>query len=110
MSIDVLIVRHGQSTWNALGRWQGHADPPLSEFGERQAEAAATHLHLEFDAVVASDLQRAYRTAELATGERDDVTRCVEFRERNAGEWEGLTRALDAPALGTDKGATPMAQ
>ena len=35
----LLLVRHGQSTWNADGRWQGHADPPLSELGVRQAEA-----------------------------------------------------------------------
>jgi len=92
MPTDVLIVRHGQSTWNAIGRWQGHADPPLSTFGERQASAAATNLTIEFDAVVASDLERAYRTAELATGEQHVVSQFVEFRERDAGEWEGLTR------------------
>ena len=92
MPTDVLIVRHGQSTWNALGRWQGHADPPLSELGERQASAAAASLKIEFDAIVASNLQRAYRTAELATGNRHEVKRHIEFRERDAGEWEGLTR------------------
>ena len=44
----VLLVRHGQSTWNAEGRWQGQADPPLSELGERQAvEAAAAVAALE---------------------------------------------------------------
>ena len=92
MPTDVLIVRHGQSTWNALGRWQGHADPPLSEFGERQAMSAEANLSIEFDAVAASDLERAYRTAELATGERHEVARLVAFRERDAGEWQGLTR------------------
>ena len=34
---DLLVVRHGQSEWNAIGRWQGHADPALSELGRRQA-------------------------------------------------------------------------
>ena len=44
----VLLVRHGQSTWNAEGRWQGHADPPLSQLGERQAlEAVAAVAALE---------------------------------------------------------------
>ena len=32
-----LLVRHGQSEWNAVGRWQGQADPPLSDLGRRQA-------------------------------------------------------------------------
>lgn len=93
MSTDLLIVRHGQSTWNALGRWQGHADPPLSDFGQRQAKAAKDTLEIEFDAIVASDLERAFRTAELATGELQHVARHVDFRERHAGEWEGMTRA-----------------
>ena len=40
----ILLVRHGQSEWNADGRWQGQADPPLSELGEQQAVAAARAL------------------------------------------------------------------
>jgi len=36
----VLLVRHGQSTWNAEERWQGQADPPLSHLGEQQAREA----------------------------------------------------------------------
>ena len=39
-----LLARHGQSTWNAESRWQGRADPPLSELGARQAEDAAAVL------------------------------------------------------------------
>jgi probable phosphoglycerate mutase len=38
---QILLVRHGESEWNALGRWQGQADPPLSEHGRRQALVAA---------------------------------------------------------------------
>ncbi|HEX8581069.1 MAG TPA: histidine phosphatase family protein, partial [Acidimicrobiales bacterium] len=60
----VLLVRHGQSVWNAEGRWQGQLDPPLSDVGAEQARAAAAHL----DGVVAvatSDLDRARRTAEI---------------------------------------------
>ena len=90
----VLLVRHGQSAWNAEGRWQGHADPPLSPLGVQQAVAAADSVGA-VDAVVASDLQRAATTATLIA-ERLGVgpVRCEpRLRERDAGEWTGLTRA-----------------
>ena len=94
----VLLVRHGQSAWNAEGRWQGHADPPLSPLGVQQAIAAAGSIGT-VDAVVASDLQRASTTATLIA-ERLGVgpVRCEpRLRERDAGEWTGLTRAdIDA--------------
>ena len=94
----VLLVRHGQSAWNAEGRWQGHADPPLSPLGVQQAVAAADSVGA-VDAVVASDLQRAANTAALIA-ERLGVgpVRCEpRLRERDAGEWTGLTRAdIDA--------------
>ena len=54
----LLIVRHGQSEWNALGRWQGQADPPLTDVGENQAKKATKKLGL-FDSIVSSPLQRA---------------------------------------------------
>lgn len=95
---ELLLVRHGQSTWNASGRWQGQADPPLSELGERQAEAAARRLadpsSRPVDRVVTSDLLRARRTAEViaaALGVALEVEH--RLRERHAGEWTGLTRA-----------------
>ena len=37
----MLLIRHGESEWNAVGRWQGWADPPLTDLGFRQAKAAA---------------------------------------------------------------------
>jgi broad specificity phosphatase PhoE len=95
---ELLLVRHGQSTWNALGRWQGQADPPLSELGERQAAAAARRLGdgaaPPVARVVTSDLVRARRTAEViaaALGVGLEVE--PRLRERHAGEWTGLTRA-----------------
>jgi broad specificity phosphatase PhoE len=90
----LLLVRHGQSEWNAAGRWQGQADPPLSRLGERQAEAAAERL-AAVDAIVTSDLQRASRTAEIigrALGIGPLLTD-ADLRERDVGEWQGLTRA-----------------
>jgi broad specificity phosphatase PhoE len=90
----LLLVRHGESTWNVAGRWQGHADPPLSELGERQAAAAAAALTDLPDAVWTSDLIRARRTAELLAGPHGLALRAdARLRERDVGEWSGLTRA-----------------
>jgi probable phosphoglycerate mutase len=88
----VLLVRHGQSRWNAEGRWQGQADPPLSPLGEEQARTAAHHVG-PFDAIWASDLERARRTAEYLAAPAGHAVRVdARFRERDAGEWTGLTR------------------
>lgn len=90
----LLLVRHGQSEWNADGRWQGQADPPLSELGRRQAQAAAAAVGA-VDAVVASPLERAFLTA-AAISEAVGVGPVLvepDLMERHAGEWQGLTRA-----------------
>ena len=90
----VLLVRHGQSEWNADGRWQGQADPPLTELGRAQALHATRSLGT-VDAIVSSDLQRAAETA-LIFSEALGVGPIVidpDLRERDAGEWSGLTRA-----------------
>jgi broad specificity phosphatase PhoE len=93
----LLLVRHGESTWNAQSRWQGQADPPLSPFGERQAEDAAARLAetATITAVWASDLVRARRTAELIAGYLglEPVQQEARLRERDVGAWSGLTRA-----------------
>jgi len=92
----VLLLRHAQSTWNAEGRWQGWADPPLSEPGELAARAAAEDPVLDaVDAVVSSDLQRATATAQLLAGDRPWPTlqSFRGLRERGAGAWTGLTRS-----------------
>ena len=95
--MDLLILRHGQSEWNAQGKWQGQADPPLTEVGEKQAKAAAQKLLSvckSFDKIASSDLRRARRTAEIiAQVNGGDVSIHKEFRERHAGVWQGLTRS-----------------
>ncbi|WP_051063200.1 histidine phosphatase family protein [Ilumatobacter nonamiensis] len=92
----VLVVRHGESTWNAVRRWQGQADPPLSRRGETQAERAVeAALELGgFDAVASSDLRRARSTGSIiATRLGLDLLPAESgLSERSAGEWEGLTR------------------
>ncbi len=91
--VRILLVRHGQSEWNAVGRWQGWADPPLSELGRRQSALAGKDL-LGFDVAVSSDLQRAVDTASLMAETLGLGQVAVEprLRERDVGQWTGLTR------------------
>ena len=89
----VLLVRHGQSEWNADGRWQGQADPPLTDLGRQQAFHASRNLGV-VDAIVASDLQRAADTAMIISETLGVGPVVIDpgLRERDAGEWSGLTR------------------
>ena len=86
----VLLVRHGESTWNVEGRWQGRADPPLSPDGERQAREAADALPA-VAVVWASDLARARQTAELVAPAGAAVRLDAQLHERDVGAWAGLT-------------------
>lgn len=95
-SLRILLVRHGQSEWNAQGRWQGQADPPLTDLGRQQARRAAERLgEVTLDAVVASDLQRAAHTAAIIAEHRGGAVEHhdIRLRERHAGPWQGLTHA-----------------
>lgn len=97
--LRLLLTRHGQSEWNASGRWQGQADPPLSDVGRHQAAAAAAHLG-SVDAIVASDLERARDTAVIISELLGEGPVLIEgdLRERDAGEWSGLTKEEIAEA------------
>jgi broad specificity phosphatase PhoE len=89
----ILLVRHGETDWNAERRVQGHTDRPLNDTGLAQARALAEELAEEaLDAVYASDLARAYETARVVA-ERHAlrVEALPELRERDFGTWEGLT-------------------
>lgn len=93
---DIFLVRHGESTWNAVRRWQGQLDPPLTERGVAQARHAASTLAglASFELVVTSQLTRARRTGELLaeTALLELGGTVVDLNERAAGPWEGLTR------------------
>lgn len=91
----LLLARHGETTWNSDLRYQGQQDIPLSERGREQAEALARRLRgAQLDAAYASDLQRAYQTAEIVCGSRGlAVARLPALREAHFGAWEGLTYA-----------------
>lgn len=88
----LLLVRHGQSEWNALGRVQGQQDVALSTLGMAQAEAVAAALATEKAvAVFSSDLQRAVATAApIASQQRVDVQPTPLLRELAFGLWEGM--------------------
>lgn len=97
--VHILLVRHGQSTWNAEGRWQGRADPPLSELGERQAEDVVKVLHTRaasgpsIGRIWSSPLMRAHQTADIiGRGLGLDLDFDPRLQEVDAGEWTGLTR------------------
>lgn len=90
----VLAVRHGESEWNAAGRWQGHADPPLTDDGLVQAVRAAERLGT-FDAIWASPLQRAAHTAAVIAESIGvgPVQLHADLMEAGFGPWQGLTVA-----------------
>jgi probable phosphoglycerate mutase len=89
----ILLVRHGETDWNAAGRLQGQTDTPLNDLGRRQAAALADRLSADsVTAIYTSDLLRARETADIVRG-RLGLPVAVEpaLRERNWGSWEGLT-------------------
>ena len=90
----IYLLRHAQSEWNALGRWQGHGDPPLSALGREQARAVAAKLAaLRIERIVASDLRRAAETAALVATELAlAIEHDAAWRERDIGGWTGFTR------------------
>lgn len=90
----LFLSRHGETEWNRDGRFQGHADPPLSEHGRAQARGLAHRLQsTRLAAVYASDLQRSRETAEIVAASHElPVISLRELREVDVGEWSGLTR------------------
>ena len=91
----LLLVRHGQTTWNAENRFQGQSDSPLSELGRRQAAAVGQRLgSYPMDEIWSSDLSRALHTAEAIARHHGLLVRLdARLREFRMGEWEGLTGA-----------------
>ena len=89
----ILLARHGETPWNAEGRYQGQIDIPLSPVGEGQATALGQRLRdVRIDRAVASPLSRAQLTARLALGaaRADMLQTDADLQEIAHGEWEGL--------------------
>jgi 2,3-bisphosphoglycerate-dependent phosphoglycerate mutase len=94
-STRILLVRHGETDWNAAGRIQGHSDTPLNAAGRLQARRAAQRLaRAPIRALYSSDLARAFETATIIGAPLGlTVVASPQLRERRYGEWEGLTAA-----------------
>ena len=99
----LVMLRHGQTEYNAGSRMQGQLDTELSDLGREQAAAAAEVLAKRQPVlIVSSDLQRALDTA-IALGERSGLPVLVDerLRETHLGDWQGLTHLeVDAAAPG----------
>jgi broad specificity phosphatase PhoE len=89
----LLIVRHGETEWNAEGRIQGHTDIGLSEKGAEQARSLGQRLaDRQIDVAYSSDLKRTSETAKLALSGRDiTLNETPRLREYNKGIFEGMT-------------------
>ena len=90
--VRLLLVRHGQSTWNREHRIQGQLDPPLSEEGRRQAEMLGYRLAgRRLAGFYSSDLKRALETSRrIGAVSGIDAVATPGLREIFLGEWEGL--------------------
>jgi broad specificity phosphatase PhoE len=91
LPVEITFIRHGQTTGNAAGRWQGHTNSNLTDLGHEQAKRLGVRLaSVPFDLVVSSDLDRTMQTAKalgrpIETDER--------WREPFFGDWEDATTA-----------------
>lgn len=106
MSGCILLVRHGQTEWNLVGRYQGWGDSPLTALGIAQAEAIGRHLReipeARDAAIVASPIGRARRSAELIRkqlGSDAPIILDERLREISLGSWDGLDRGEIAGLL-----------
>lgn len=93
MSRRLILLRHGQTEYNATRRMQGQLDTELSSRGVEQAKTAARYLkNLGIEKIVSSDLERARNTA-LAVAEEIglEITTDPRLRETHLGDWQGKT-------------------
>lgn len=92
----VLCIRHGETDWNAAGRWQGNAPVPLNATGLAQSAALGRYLAsngARITALYSSDLPRAWQTAQaIAEALSLPVQPEPRLREIDLGDWQGLTR------------------
>jgi probable phosphoglycerate mutase len=104
---EILLIRHGETAWNAIKKLQGHLDIPLNAEGTRQAKALAAALQDEqLDAIFSSDLQRAVQTAgEIARLQGLSTRIDEQLRERCFGGFEGMLYS-DLPERYPDAYAT----
>jgi len=93
--LEIILVRHGETAFNATGTFRGHADVPLNETGLRQAQLLGLNLSSEkIDIVYSSSLQRAVKTAEaIAAPHKLKVIVTEGLQEIDFGRWQGVSLA-----------------
>jgi 2,3-bisphosphoglycerate-dependent phosphoglycerate mutase len=108
--IKLVLLRHGQSTWNLSNRFTGWTDVDLSETGVAEAHQAGQILRAEgydFDLALTSVLKRAIRTLWITLDEMDlmwiPVERAWQLNERHYGALQGLNKAETAEKYGQEQ-------
>ncbi|MBT4059263.1 MAG: 2,3-bisphosphoglycerate-dependent phosphoglycerate mutase [Euryarchaeota archaeon] len=105
----MVLLRHGQSVWNAANKFTGWTDVDLSPKGEEEAESAGKELaDIKFDIVYTSDLKRAQRTATIAMSHNhasNNPTTICDWRlnERHYGDLQGLDKDETRAKFGADQ-------
>jgi len=91
----LIAIRHGETEWNSVGRFQGHLNSELNAEGRSQAQALGERLAAErFDLLLSSDLGRALQTASaIAMRTGHEILVDARLRERRMGIFQGLTPA-----------------
>jgi len=91
--LNVYLLRHGQTEWNADGnRYCGRTDLPLTDKGVQQAQLVREQLKdISFKAIYSSPLQRAYGTAQIASGGKE-VIKDDRLIEADFGDWESKSK------------------
>ena len=107
---SLILIRHGQSVWNASNRFTGWTDVDLSDKGVIEAEEAGRQLsEIRIDVVHTSDLIRAQRTAEIvmqhneSSGEDVPIRYDWRLNERHYGSLQGLNKAETAEKHGAEQ-------
>jgi 2,3-bisphosphoglycerate-dependent phosphoglycerate mutase len=105
---DLVLIRHGESTWNLENRFTGWVDVPLSENGRTEAAKAAALLEgRRFDVLFTSTLRRAIETADILLAElgQDEIetVRAWEINERFYGRLTGKNKAETAAEFGDEQ-------
>jgi len=108
MSGTVVLLRHGESQWNSLGKWTGWTDVDLTDAGVKEAQAMGEQLKdIHFDHVYTSKLQRAIHTAEnvLKTQGQTDLplSEVAAINERDYGDYTGKNKWEVKAEVGDEK-------
>ncbi|MBO9696761.1 MAG: histidine phosphatase family protein [Sphingopyxis sp.] len=111
---EIYLIRHGETEWNAAGRFQGKLDSPLTGTGARQAKLCGERLSalgIRFDTLIASPLGRTRQTASIiaSCSRFPDTQYDDRLAEVSVGPWDGLTHIdIDAQWPGRLDGSTPF--